>query len=293
MEGLSHRWGFYFAIERGSDGIGARDLEAVIGMMKRTSGWTHNIFTNLGSKGIQSVNTEHQERNAAIATNSISKAILARWVVFQTFIEVAKELVQEGKFHGKIQRDWLLFQILPLVPIDGVDPFSAFIKETLSSVVTGVLDALLCQFSPNRVLGPSFDFDSNRDSFFYVIDEAQVAGKTYMGAFGDTVPRPVLRPIIQEMTSAEGIASVKIIVSGTGFSLALFKTAMASGIGKDATHFDVVHTTGDFSDRDTQSHYISCYLPPSFLSSESGTYLRTRVYDWLRGRYVATKASRR
>ena len=258
-------------------------------MMKNTSGWTDEIFTNLNSKGVLSAHPKHQARNTAIATNKISKVLLARWVVFQTFIEVAKELVQEGKFEGKIQRDWLLFQILPLVPIHGRDPFCAFINQTLNSVATGVLDDLLGQFSPDSVLGPSLDFDSKRDSFFYVIDEAQVAGKQYMGAFGDTEPRPVLRPILQQMTRA-GFSDVKILVSGTGFSLETFKTVTASGTGKDATQFDVIHTTGDFSDRDTQSHYISRYLPPSFLASESGTCLRTRVYDWLRGRVCGNQS---
>ena len=291
MEGLSNRWGFYFAIERGSDGIGARDLEAVIETMKHTSGWTDNIFTNLDSKGVPRAHPKHQARNAAIAANKISKAILARWVVFRAFIEIARELVREGKFEGKIQRDWVLFQILPLVPIDGEDPFTAFRKNTLDSVATGVLHGLLGWFSPNSVLGPSFGFDSNRDSFFYVIDEAQVAGKLYTGAFGETEPRSVLRPILQQMMRA-GFADVKILVSGTGFSLETFKTVMALGTGKYA-QFDVVHTTGDFSDQGTQSNYISRYLPPSFLASESGTCLRTRVYDWLRGRYVATKVSRR
>ena len=97
-------------------------------MMPRNSGWTDNIFTNLDFKGVRSVHPERQASNAAIATNRISKVILARCVVFQTFIKVAKEFVQEGKFQVKIQQDWLLFKFLLLVPIDGVDPFSAFIK---------------------------------------------------------------------------------------------------------------------------------------------------------------------
>ena len=124
-------------------------------MMKDTSGWTDDIFTNLDSKGVLSAHPKLQARNAAIATNGVSKAILARWVVFRAFIEIASELVREGKFEGKIQRDWLLFQILPLVLIDGEDPFTAFRKNTLDSVVTGVLHDLLGRFSPNGVLGPS------------------------------------------------------------------------------------------------------------------------------------------
>jgi hypothetical protein len=115
-----------------------------------------------------------------------------------------------------------------------------------------------------------------------------------MGAFTDTRWRtkewPVLSPIIQHMKESARAGDIKVIISGTGFSLSLFRH-YPSGVCQDSSMFDVVHTTGDFSDPDTQSLYISRYLPPFFLASDSGTRLKTRVYDWLRGRYVATKVS--
>jgi hypothetical protein len=262
--------------------------------MSRTSGWNANIFTDSNSEGLQSVNRNSEERNGAIATNRISKAILARWAIFRAFIEVAQGLGRERKYKGNLKRDWLLFQILPLVPVDGLDPFSALISQALDSVDTHTLDTLRSSFTPQNVLGPAFD--SKHNSFFYVIDEAQVAGERYMGAFANnshTEPRPLLRPIIQEMTRPGAFVAVKLIVSGTGFSLDLFKTLMASGTAKDSSLFDVIHTTGDFSKQDTQFNYISRYLPPTFLASTSGTCLKTRLYDWLRGRCVATKVYRR
>jgi hypothetical protein len=79
---------------------------------------------------------------------------------------------------------------------------------------------------------------------------------------------------------------VRIIVSGTGFSLKLFKTVLTSGVGKDSRAWDVVHTTGDFANENTQLAYISRYFPPSFLLSQSGHVLKARMYEWLRGRYV-------
>ena len=263
-------------------------------MMSGSPDWSRNIFMDPNSTGVRSVNHESQARNEAIASNNISKVILARWAIFQAFIEVANELKREGKHQGNLQRDWLLFQILPLVPIAGLDPFSALISQALDSVGTFVLKKLRSSFTPQSVLGPSFD--SNHDSFFCVIDEAQVAGRRYMGAFADgsgTEQRPVLRPIIQEMTSPAIFTAFNVIVSGTSFSPEVFKTDMTSGVAKDSSQFDVIHTTGDFSERDAQFYYISRYLPPSFLASECGTCLRTRLYEWVRGRYVETKVYRR
>jgi len=258
--------------------------------MSQSFGWTADVF-NLNSTNILNANAGNRNQNIAI--NKISKAILARWVVFKTFMEVAEEL-EVDPLQDNIKLDWLLFQVLPSVRINYKDPFLALISPALDSVQSDVLQSLRDEFSPKSVLGSSFD--ATTDSFFYVIDEAQVAGGQHMGAFSDQAgaeKRPVLRPIIQQMVAEEQIG-VRVIISGTGFSLELFKTLMASGVGKlAAIEFDVVHTTGDFSEPGTQSLYVSHYLPPPFLASDSGTRLMTRVYDWLRGRYVATKVSRR
>jgi len=218
--------------------------------------------------------------------------------VFKTFIQVAKELAG-GVLQDNIQRDWLLFQILPFVRINDRDPFSALISLALSGMQFDVLQRLRSQLGPEAVLAPvavlgsSFNFTT--DSFFYVIDEAQVAGERYMGAFRDPVGNekwPVLHPIIRHMMRDN--FNIKVIISGTRFSLELLRTLVKpSGVAKPSLMFDIIHTTGDFSEPDTQSLYISRYLPPSFLASDSGTRLKTRIYDWLRGRYVGTKISRR
>jgi len=83
---------------------------------------------------------------------------------------------------------------------------------------------------------------------------------------------------------------VKVIVSGTGFSLALFKTVLGLGVGKlPCPVWDVTHITGDFSNQGTQLDYISLYLPLLFLITPSGAHLKTRMHRWLQGRYVLNK----
>jgi len=237
--------------------------------------------------------SDWRDNSQATAFRRISKVILARWIVFKTFIQVAKEL--EGVVpQDNIQRDWLLFQILPVVNIYGRDPFSALISLALDSVSFDVLEYSSLTLGPWSVLGSSFD--ATADPFFYVIDQAQVAGLQYMGEFRgrDNIKKwPVLHPIIKHIIDFTPKV-IKVIVSGTGFSRELLRTLVRhQGVAMDSTMFDVIHSTGDFSDPGTQSLFISHYLPPSFLTSDSGIRLKTRIYDWLRGRYVATTVSKR
>jgi len=138
--------------------------------------------------------------------------------VFKTFYEVAKELEElEGVGHqDNIQLDWLLFQILPLASINSVDPFSALVFGALHNVGLEVLDHLRTIYSPSSVLGSSFN--PNTDAFFYVLDEARVAGEQYMGAFADRdgkEKRPVLCPIIEHMSESTRAGIIKVIICST------------------------------------------------------------------------------
>jgi hypothetical protein len=247
--------------------------------MEVTAGWTSNVFNGLEGSNIQ----DAIDKNMKIAYNRLFKVLLARWLIFRAFIGVAVDQ-NGGVLPGNIKRDWLLFQILPL-EIDDDHPFVALIFNCLEGVSTGTLLHMLDEFKPSRVLGSAFN--SKHDTFFYVLDEAQVAGQRFMGAFTDTdivKPRPVLRPILMAWTESLGL-TLKVIISGTGFSPDLFQVLFKSGLGgKQPEEWDVVHTMGDFTDRSIQKSYISRYLPAPFLLSPSGTALITRMFQWLRGR---------
>jgi hypothetical protein len=148
------------------------------------------------------------------------------------------------------------------------------------------LNLLLAQLSPEEVLGAAFN--PADDNFFYVLDATHRVGQRHTCAFSDAegkTERPVLRPLLRHLASLSG-SHGKVVVSG--FSPELFKTMLASGAGEDGSMWDVVHKTGDFMDKDTQLAYVSRYLPPSFLVSESGKILKSRIHEWLRGRCVAT-----
>jgi hypothetical protein len=225
FKGLCNHWGFYFVLAWDTNGIGAQDMELMMERMSTTEGWVENIFQNPDNNAIKNVNA----KNEKISVNHIYRVWVAQWMVFQIFIQVAKD-TNGGNLHDTIKHDWILFQILPLIVVNAKHPFVAFMNACLSRASTNMLQSLLDSTGPSVVLGSAF----NQNSFFYVIDEAQIAGKRYMGAFTDVngeIPQPFLRLLIHACTLT-GTLTLQIIVSGTGFSLDLFQTVLASGIGK-------------------------------------------------------------
>lgn len=85
---------------------------------------------------------------------------------------------------------------------------------------------MLSKFSPRSVLGSAFN--SKRDIFSYVLDEAQVAGATYVGAFADATGKVCLLVLclIIGVWTRIFLEFIWFIVSGTGFPLNLFKTVL-------------------------------------------------------------------
>jgi hypothetical protein len=258
-----------------------QDLQIMIDRMKTTPGWVPNIFH---ADNIE----DAKAQNVEIASNQLNKVLLSRWVIFHTFIEVAVEH-NNGKLPDTIKHDWLLFQVFPRIFDDSemAHPFIALMNECLVGAPNTVLAGMLEQFSPMEIL-PAFNF---MNTFYYVLDEAQVAGdeeRGHMGAFADAksvYPCSVLRPIVQAWTVPRSWSQdLKIIISGTGFSLSPFESLLhSSSVGKRPL-WDVESMTGDFTDQERQKLYTTRYLPPTFLHSSSGTALLTRMFQWLRGR---------
>jgi len=281
FQGLCRQWGFYFVAEQGTNGIGVRDLESTINSMGMAPGWIGNIFKDRTADDIKLANQSNED----IVFNHIYKVMLARWILFRTFVEVVKA-ENDGWLPETAKYDWLLFQVLPPFNVNGRNPFSALMDACLLDAPTDILLELLTPFTPSAVLGSAFK--SRDDLFFYVLDEAQVAGDHYTGAFSDmggSVRWPVIQPIIRAWESLP-VGTIRFILSGTAFRHDHFGISQSSGVGKDAPKWKMVHTTGDLTSRGAQELYISRYLPGAFLSSSSGTDLLRRAHEWLRGRYV-------
>jgi len=253
------------------------DLELAIRSMKDSPKWVYNIFERRDP-------TRANDQNESIATHILSKVFLARWIVLKTFIRVVMEYNQ-GTLPSNIQHDWLLFQLRPTDSRNTFminDPFTHIILQ-LSGASQGRLATLTAQYS-SEVAG-LIKFKS----FFCVIDEAQVAGEAYMGAFSSSDgenKRPVLRPLAGFFQKYQ---SIKLILSGTGFSLSLFRERMGANVSKATIPLLVDYFSGGFFDRNDQLSYVARYLPRTYLDSASGKHLETRIRRWLRGRCVATK----
>ena len=223
------------------------------------------------------------DSNEAIASNLLTRVLVARWLVFQTFITAAREQ-HDGSVPDNLKYAWLLFQILPSLLIGDEHVLVAFTARALQGATTDLLTNLLASLGPTNVLGSAFN--ANCDRFYYVLDDAQAAGRRHMGSFVDTTgqtARPVLRPIIRTWNSTIVQWRITFIVSGTGFSLELFTDVLGSGVAKESA-WQVVHEVGNFIEQPVQERYISRYLPAAFLESPSGALLRNRMHDWLRGR---------
>ena len=264
---------------RDTNDIGAKDLQTAIRLMSRCQGWEDQVLSS------PTATTKYQ--NERIATGRLSEVLLARWLMFDLFIKVARNL-NEGNLDTSIQQKWLLFQTV--FPIKGVDLFSAL--QCLFPLNGGAvsLERSFGELSPKEVLGDAFN--PSVATFFYVLDEAQDAGDQHIGAFVDAMnflPRPVLRLLVRHLIHETDAC---LIISGTGFSLELFKSVLGSSVGKKPIQWFAQYKTGDFSNNEMQSDYFSQFFPSSFAHSSSGELLKSRIYEWLRGRYVEVIVSR-
>ena len=255
------------------------DLEYAIKVMQNIPGWKKDIFKTEDPAKVKSAHVY----NETIAIRTLSKVFLARWIVLQTFIDVVRD-DNQGDLPSSIRHDWLLFQLHPANTSTSMiyDPFKHIFLQ-LSGASQETLDTLVGEYS-SRVLA-----EIKAKPFFCVIDEAQVAGDVCMGAFSSSdgkTPRPVLRPLVGYFKMLQ---SIRLIVSGTGFSLSLFTDVMGSNVSKATTLPFVDHFTGNFFEEEAQLSYVARYLPHTYLDSESGKHLKTRIRRWLRGRCVATK----
>jgi hypothetical protein len=245
--------------------IGSNDLEFAISLMQDSPGWTGNIFKHPNPASVETSGINEQ-----IASLHVRMVLLARWIIFRTFIEVAGEEIS-GELPANIKWDWVLFQARSVDFNRGQDPFRSLISLCFLKMTPHDISVWLQRLACPDFLGSDFNED-----FFMLSTKLMSSFSSQDG----TVERPVLCPIIRCITLSTDIRP-RVIVSGTGFEH--FKTILASGVGKPSA-WDVLHTTGYFTDKEVQKDYIVRYLPPSYLRSQSGISLLSRLFHWLHGR---------
>jgi hypothetical protein len=242
--------------------------------------WVSDIFQGRDRCWVLSDSSQ----NSRIASEQVSIILLARWIILRAFIDVAKE--HYGGITDEVKYDWLLFQILPTIRISDVDPFLALIDTCLVDPPLEVLHSLYTM-RPKEILGS--DFDPSTDRFYYVLDAAQFAAEGLVGSFSDwsaVTKLPILQPIVQKLIEYDRWHH--IVVSGTGWSEDHFQCAIFNKpcTISEMSFWHMEYSMGDFGHKRTQRSYMARYLPLQFLNSRSGEELQTRMYEWLRGRYV-------
>jgi len=198
-------------------------------------------------------------------------------VVFQFFLQVAIQI--DGCLQEKHKRIWLLFQLFDQLNPQrgGLHPIIQIINK-LRNASDDALDDLI-----NRLHGINNDyFPSSRP--ILAIDEAQWATRLYPCSGMSSSSPGSFRSIIREMVKAFTKAPVKLVVSGTGVSLADLEDNVASGVGKPPHTVKVFHELGMFDTWPKLMNFFGRYVPASFLENSSGYRLQQRMREYLLGR---------
>ena len=271
LEGLTKYWGFYFVATPDINGVGNCDLRDALDAIADYSEWESDL-ERLNPKE----RVTQQKVNRQIASRHLRRALAARVVVFELFLQVAKEV--DGSLQEKHKRIWLLFQISDnLVP--SARNFHPFVRiMCLKCASSEALDDLLDRFGD--ILR---DYLSN-SHFIVGLDEAQWASRKYLRPFISSHNPVIFRSIIREITVVLTKLPIKLVLSGTGLSLEEVQDSIASGVSKLHNAVKVVHELGMFDTWEKLKPFLQRYIPASILYSDSGEHLQQRMRDYLQGR---------
>ena len=271
MEGLTKYWGFYFVAGQDVNFVGVNDLEKALQGVASYMEWVSDL-----SRLETGAQTAQNETNIRIAAKAFKKVVVARIVVFDLFLELV--IATEGSLLGKHRRTWLLFQLSDaLSPGDrGTHPFIR-IGECLNHASERDLDEMLGRL--RRVLQKYLP----RSSLIFALDEAQVAMRLYPNPFLSSTNTQAFRSVLREIVRVFTRLPVKLVVSGTGLSLAEVSESLNSGVGK-LENFELFHNLGMFDTWPKMKATLQKYIPPSVLESHSGGRLQQRIWEYLSGR---------
>jgi hypothetical protein len=253
-------------------GVGVRDLQDALDDFAQYSPWRSDLKTVDPEERV-----DQEELNRQIASKHLRKVLAARIVVFQLFLQLAIQV--DGRLQEKHKRIWLLFQLSDdLHPFSGLHPFVQIIRNCLRHASSDALDALI-----GRLINIRRDILSG-SHFILGLDEAQRASRLYPRSFISSTDPDKFRSIIREVVKVFTKLPIKLVVSGTGLSLAELQEAMASGVSKPFEAVKLFHKFGMFDTWPKLKLYLERYIPASVLESVSGRRLQQRMPEYLQGR---------
>jgi hypothetical protein len=270
LEGLTKYWGFYLVAIPDANGVGITDLHHALERVTEYDTWNSDLSSLPSEK-----RRNQDELNRRITSKLFRKILAARIVVFTLFLELAIQV--DGNLRDNHRRIWLLFQLS-----DNLDPLNPhpFIRiiECLDNASDKALDALIGRL--DGIIGKHL----SGSKFIIGLDEAQRAARLYPRAFLSSINNNNFRSILREMARVfTKPRHVRLVVSGTGLSLAEVRDAMASGVSKPET-VHLFHKLGMFDTWPKIEPFLRRYIPDSIWDIRSGHHLQRRIREYLLGR---------
>lgn len=272
LEGLWHNWGFYFTARSQPGELGSSDLEETLMRLEKTDGLVKITEENI---------TETLRTNGAAAHRRFLQLLVARMIIFRIFLQCAISMPY-GITEGHKGR-WLLLQAAP-VTLMGGDIFAELTRKLIrasSEYIEDLFDKELTE-----VVSLFSRCQPRPPTLVTVLDEAQVILNLLSTCFRSNEDPNLPRPILCELLSTWTPLVQRLIVSGTGMSMQLVESVLASAVAKeDGSHPpETVTDLGAFDNEKDQREYLEKYLPPGFLDTPSGNAVATRAGYWLHGR---------
>ncbi|KAF8737072.1 hypothetical protein AX14_013518 [Amanita brunnescens Koide BX004] len=289
LEGLCQNWGFYFTSFVDSSLLGSSDIQNAIQTTVPNDPQFRHLLPPPRSPEYQSV----VSRNEVVAGRVFKRAFLARVLLFDLFIAAMK--ADNGSKNGltmyDYKRKWLLLQLQPSILHTKIwDPF-----DDLTHKLSACSDTDLIKMTKKvlrrirSALSRSATSSSGGVSLYCVIDEAQFAATQHTAAFcstsaNDTVPRPILRSLVQTISALTLGHGVFIILAGTGLSQSSVDATMASAVMKES-RYRWCYDTGAFEGWDGMSSWVRRFVPDWVFEGPGGNRLKERMGYWLSGRH--------
>ncbi|KAJ7152477.1 hypothetical protein C8R46DRAFT_1121324 [Mycena filopes] len=270
LEGLCQRWGFYFTMTQDGNRLGSADSgDKFHDSLRRAAAFEEELPSAASSAFPRAL-----AGNVAIAEKRLGQVLLSRLSIFLMF----SEIIHSDGITEAHKKKWLLLQLRPQLPGDSSPDIFVDTKACTYEIAPDeVQDLIAVIYSKLRkIWGPEFHL-------FYVIDEAQVVSRKYLGAFQHQgTPYPLLRQIIQSWTAKSFPHESSFVILGTDIPKDAFS---------NATFADTIHwssDTGAFSDEAEHRRYVTRFLTPSYGASAAGQIFLQRVWRWCRGRHRFT-----
>ncbi|TRM66614.1 hypothetical protein BD626DRAFT_565707 [Schizophyllum amplum] len=256
LEGLSRRWGLYFACNIEPSKPGSTDLFNSLDYFRHP----------LRSAAYPDTSASMETILKQVAADVSGQIMLARLTIFKLYLESLSD-----PHDIRHRQRWLILQSSPIAMVQ----YDLFIHLIQYFDVCDVAQDYIQRQIADTLLGIR-SIIGRDEPLFCVVDDAQSVSNHRVDA--DMGSTTILREITRHWETLEGLT---LILSGTPFDMAPFQLS-------GGPRYHLFTDTGFFDDPEEQATYVRRYMPLDLAESESGKKLVWRICLWLRGRYCAT-----